>query len=116
MDIGYEDHAATWSRDGQRLCLLATEPLGPAALVIYDVETNTAVDLLATGILPVPGPDQELSIGGCAWSEDGRLAISYVVITNIFLGRQEQSAAQILILDGELNLIDEARLSAAPLR
>lgn len=108
IDIGYEGHTAIWSRDGGRLCLLAFQQVYPAGLVIYDVQTSGAVDVLSTGVLPVPGPEQELSIGGCAWSEDGRLAISYVLITNVFLGRQDQSPAQILILDDELNVIDRS--------
>jgi hypothetical protein len=104
IEIGYEGFfGASWSPDGQKLCLWSAFGLYEGGLVIYDTATGQATDLWLAGVLPTPEATPEWSVDGCAWDADGRLAAGYSP------GRFD--AARIFVFDRDLNLIAQSEAS-----
>ncbi|MCH8065757.1 MAG: hypothetical protein IIC90_08025 [Chloroflexi bacterium] len=100
-DIGYPGHWGTWSPDGSRLCLYSGD-IYDGGLTIYNVETHQQIDVLASGVLPARIEGRQSSVGKCAWSDDGRLAVSYSPIA--------EEPHRVYILDEQLALVDQSEL------
>ena len=100
-DIGYPGHWGTWSPDGSRLCLYSGD-IYDGGLTIYNVETHQQIDVLASGVLPARIEGRQSSVGKCAWSDDGRLAVSYSPIA--------EEPHRVFILDEQLALVDQSEL------
>ena len=67
-----------WSPDGKRVCLRKERYLREGPAVVYDVATGETRDTSVNLPLPTPLPrGTRVEHQGCAWSEDGRLAIGY---------------------------------------
>ncbi len=100
-DIRYPGHRGSWSPDGSRLCLYS-EAIYDGGLTIYNVETREQIDVLASGVLPARIEGRQSSVGRCAWSDDGRLAVSYSPIA--------EEPHRVFILDEQLALVDQSEL------
>ena len=100
-DIDYPGHWGTWSPDGSLLCLYSGD-IYDGGLTIYNVETHEQIDVLASGVLPPRIEGRQSSVGACAWSEDGRLAVSYSPIA--------EEPHRVFILDEQLALVDQSEL------
>ena len=100
-DIGYPGHWGSWSPDGSRLCLYSGD-IYDGGLTIYNVETHEQIDVLASGVLPARIEGRQSSVARCAWSEDGRLAVSYSPIA--------EEPHRVFILDEQLALVDQSEL------
>ena len=103
VDIRYPGHRGSWSPDGSRLCLSSGD-IYDGGLTLYNVETHEQIDVLASGVLPDRIEGQKSSVAGCAWSEDGRLAVSYTPV--------ESEPHGVFILDEQLALLDQSELFA----
>ena len=101
-DIRYPGHRGSWSPDGSQLCLHSGD-IYDGGLTLYDIETHEQVNVLASGALPARIEGQVSSVGNCAWSEDGRLAVSYTPI--------EMDPHRIFILDEQLEVVGQTELS-----
>ncbi len=100
-NIGYPGHWGTWSPDGSLLCLYSGD-IYDGGLTVYNVETHEQIDVLASGVLPDRIEGRQSSVGACAWSEDGRLAVSYSPVA--------EEPHRVFILDEQLALIDQSEL------
>ena len=100
-NIGYPGHWGTWSPDGSRLCLSSGD-IYDGGLTLYNVETHEQIDVLASGVLPARIEGRQSSVARCAWSEDGRLALSYTPIA--------EEPHRVYILDEQLALVDQSEL------
>ena len=100
-DIRYPGHRGSWSPDGLRLCLYS-EAIYDGGLVVYNVETHEQIDVLASGVLPARIEGRQSSVARCAWSEDGRLAVSYSPIA--------EEPHRVFILDEQLALVAQSEL------
>lgn len=100
-DIRYPGHRGSWSLDGSQLCLYSGD-IYDGGLTLYDVGPGEQTDVLASGILPVRSGDQPSSVGGCAWSEDRRLAVSYTPIA--------EQPVRVFILNEQLDVVDQSDL------
>lgn len=99
-EIGYVFGGPRWSPDAQRLCMWDSVGLNEAASLVYDIATGETIDILAKLPLATPGPEGDTpapSPFGCAWSEDGRLAVGYTRD----LGKQPE---QIAVLDEDFDV------------
>ncbi|MCI0889810.1 MAG: hypothetical protein J4O04_03310 [Chloroflexi bacterium] len=101
VDIRYPGHRGSWSPDGSQLCLTSGD-IYDGGLTLYDVTTHDQIDVLAGGMLPDRIEGEKSSVAGCAWSEDGRLAVGYTPI--------EREPHRVFILDEQLALVDQSEL------
>lgn len=99
VDIDYPGHRGVWSPDGSRLCLFSGD-IYDGGLTIYDVETHEQIDVLAMGVLPPKVGNGPSRVGGCAWSGDGRLAVSYTP--------EDMGPQTAYVLDAQLALLSES--------
>jgi hypothetical protein len=99
-DLRFIDHRASWSADGSQLCIYYAGVDEAAGLVLYDVETHETVDLLVAQYLPTSLQGARASTGGCAWSDDGRLAASYTP--------DVAEPPRVCILDANLVVVDQS--------
>ncbi len=100
-DIRYPGHRGSWSPDGSQLCLSSGD-IYDGGLTLYNVDTHEQIDVLASGVLPSRIEGRQSSVGGCAWSEDGRLAVSYAPLA--------EEPHRVFILDAQLALVDQSEL------
>ena len=100
-DIRYPGHRGSWSADGSRLCLYS-EDIYDGGLVVYNVETHEQIDVLASGVLPARIEGRQSSVGMCAWSGNGRLAVSYTSIA--------EEPGRIFVLDEQLDVTGKTEL------
>lgn len=100
-NIGYPGHWGTWSPDGSQLCLSSGD-IYDGGLTLFNVDTHEQIDVLASGVLPARIEGRQSSVARCAWSEDGRLALSYTPIA--------EEPHRVYILDEQLNLVGESEL------
>ena len=103
MEIRYPGHRGSWSPEGSRLGLTSGD-IYAGGLTLYDFRTHDQIDVLAGGMLSDRIEGEKSSVAGCAWSEEGRLALSYTPV--------ESEPHGVFILDEQLALLDQSELFA----